>query len=453
MAFPAGLTLVTVSGRFDELPDGGASGTVRFLYDGPLTGAVDHSIVPIVDETVSLDENGEFQVELPASNDPGWVPQDFSYVVTAKIRQVTRVGTLTLDYQDTSVSLDELIQWGGAAESGETYATLAQLQAHAADETDVHGIADTADLLTVDGGTITGSLTVEGVSSLDGGVAVEDRFSLSATGGMDWAPPGGANDTNLYRAGVGVLRTDYQFQAGSGAVVDGTASLGSKNGAGYAAIAGYLDISNAPTTGTWATGDVVLTNLGPMRCTAGGTPGTWALLGPVPAIEHGFCGWNFDSAMVQAGTILGTGGLSYIFRVRAMQSTVSAINVHLTVGGSALTNAFASLHDDSGLILSPTAITANQNTNLQTGGERTMPLGASQAVTPGKFYRVRLWATGTTLPTLSRACNSSSAVVNAGGAALWFASADSGLTDAASAPDQIGSMTGIATAWWVGLKA
>jgi hypothetical protein len=102
MPFPAGLTLVSVHAAFDVPPNGGASGTVRFTSAVALLGASDNSIIPPLDITASLDDgSGEFTVSLPATNDPDWVPTDWTYAVHATIGAATIRGTLQLDYQST----------------------------------------------------------------------------------------------------------------------------------------------------------------------------------------------------------------------------------------------------------------------------------------------------------------------------------------------------------------
>ena len=56
----------------------------------------------------------------------------------------------------------------------------------------------------------------------------------------------------------------------------GVASLGGKNGLTAVRLAGLKDSAGAPTTGMWATGDVVLDSAGGWHlCSAGGSPGTW----------------------------------------------------------------------------------------------------------------------------------------------------------------------------------
>lgn len=173
----------------------------------------------------------------------------------------------------------------------------------------------------------------------------------------------------------------------------------------------------------------------------------------IKPVDHVLAGWTFDPANVQAGTILATAGLSYVVRVRATFPVITNILLHFTAGGSALTagQCFASLHTDAGVLLSSTA---DQAANWAGGGLKTMALAAPQSVTPGQFYRVRFWFNGTTGPTLSRAVNSSSAIVNVGLVApnFRYATADAGLTTAVAAPTTIGTQTGGATAWWVGLS-
>lgn len=234
----------------------------------------------------------------------------------------------------------------------------------------------------------------------------------------------------------------------------GVARLGAKNSAVNVRLCGYLDQSTAPTTGTWAVGDIVNTRVGQFRCTVAGTPGTWVWLTPSQAMEHGFAGWMADSANIQ-GSLIFSGGVPYVWRFRADAPTISAMNLHIVTPGTNLTNAFWTLHNDDGTALSGTAQSANQNTNLQTGGERTMPM-TTQAVTPGQFYRARFWATtsGGALPTASRLCSSSNAALNTGGT-LWYTSAAGGLTDLASAPSSIGALSSTVptVAWWAAWKA
>lgn len=56
----------------------------------------------------------------------------------------------------------------------------------------------------------------------------------------------------------------------------GTASFGGKNGLTAVRLCGLKSTPGSPSSGTWATGDVVLDSVGGVFiCTNGGTPGTW----------------------------------------------------------------------------------------------------------------------------------------------------------------------------------
>jgi hypothetical protein len=68
--------------------------------------------------------------------------------------------------------------------------------------------------------------------------------------------------------------------AGSGVAdldaTTGVAAVGAKNGLANIRLCGYKATGGAPSTGTWAAGDVVIDSAGVWHlCSAGGTPGTW----------------------------------------------------------------------------------------------------------------------------------------------------------------------------------
>ncbi len=443
MPFPAGLTLVTVAVRADLLPSGGAAGTVRISYGGPLTGATDNSIVPYVDVTASLDADGEAELELPATNDPGWVPADFAYTVVTTFGAVTHRGTLQLDYQTTSVQLADLIQWDGAAAAGTTYATLAQLTTHEADTTAVHGIANTTALIVEGDARLTNARTptAHASSHADGGtdeVSLDGSQITSGTVPFARLPIGTSSSTVAAGDAPGAAQT--AAIAAAAALVDDLSGVSSASTARTnLGLGGAAVLSVGTTAGTVAAGDdsrIVAANTGLVR-----------------AADHSLVGWTYDPALVQSGTVLATGGLAYVARVQVLTGVVTNIHFHFTAGGSSLTSGqcFAALYNDAGALLGAGAVTADQAANWGSGGFKTCALSVAQGVTQYAWYRVLWWFNGTTGPTLSRACNSSSAIVNAGlSSSFRYATADSSLTT--TAPGNIGTMTGGATAWWVGLS-
>lgn len=168
--------------------------------------------------------------------------------------------------------------------------------------------------------------------------------------------------------------------------------------------------------------------------------------------ENGLAGWTFDPAVVQAGTIVPTAGRLELARVRASGSLVTNILLAVTAAGVTLTAGrnLAGLFTDAGALL---GTSVDQSTAWQSTGLITCALTAPQAVTPGAYYRVGFFATGTTLPTFARASVAvSGAALNPGQSAptLRFSTADTGLTTAL--PGTIGAQTAAATAWWLALQ-
>jgi len=180
----------------------------------------------------------------------------------------------------------------------------------------------------------------------------------------------------------------------------------------------------------------------------------------VRASDHNYGGWTFDPAMVQGNGLVVTSGLTYVIRLRIMSALVTNLHFHITTPGATLTSGqcFATLHDDSGVLLAASAVTSDlsgSGTNgWLTGGLKTHPLVAAQVTTPGNWYKIRFWFNGTTGPTFSRALSSSSAILNAGLSApnFRYATADTGVTTLASAPGTIGTQTGDSIARWAAVS-
>lgn len=176
----------------------------------------------------------------------------------------------------------------------------------------------------------------------------------------------------------------------------------------------------------------------------------FAPVAPSPA-DQNYIGRSFDNAMVQAGTILPTGGLLNLVRVQLLGPLATTLHLHFTVGGGTLTanQNFAALFNSAGTLLSATA---EQSAAWQSGGIKSMNLAIAQPVTYGAFYYVGFYAVGSTMPTVSRAVNSASAILNGGLSApnFRYATADSGLTTAM--PATFGVQTGTATAYWAGVS-
>lgn len=124
MTFPAGLTLVTVHGRIDALPSGGASGQACFTRPYALVGGADNSIVPPRPEYATLSATGEFTIILPATNDPDWTPVNWAYSVEVLSSSGVIRGTAQLNYLTPTVELADVIQIDGTTSTGTTYIAL-----------------------------------------------------------------------------------------------------------------------------------------------------------------------------------------------------------------------------------------------------------------------------------------------------------------------------------------
>src|SRR6188768_1906391 len=213
-----------------------------------------------------------------------------------------------------------------------------------------------------------GALDIDVVGDVIESSWANQDFSGTQTGLRRMRAASGNTLVGLTEFGSSAYAAEQSINASTG-----VAYLGAKNTATNLGVSGYLDITTAPTTGTWAAGDVVLTRAGLMRCTASGTPGTWMACGPVDPlptpVDHGMVGWTFDPQDQQGGTVVPTAGLAHVVRIRALGPVVTNIHVHVTVAGSVLTanQCYMALYNDAGALLGAGAITASLH-NTGTNG-------------------------------------------------------------------------------------
>lgn len=146
------------------------------------------------------------------------------------------------------------------------------------------------------GGTISGNIRVQ-----DGGNTKAYRFVTSGSGVPLYYEAGGENlvfRTNSAADFSGTNREyirfskdvqevqlggEVQFRNSIGGTTihdidpgTGVAALGAKNGLTNLRFCGYKNTTGAPTTGTWAVGDLVMDSAKVWwRCSVAGTPGTW----------------------------------------------------------------------------------------------------------------------------------------------------------------------------------
>ena len=175
MAFPASLTLVTVTIQVDLPPAGGATGWLDFTAPYPLQGS---SVVAPFTERTYLSAAGAATVQLPATNDPQWTPQGWAYTVTGRIGTTAVKGTLQLDYQSASANFAALFQPAGAAEFGQTYIPLTQRSLAGG----VAALDADGDVTNAAGAKITGG--GGGGASPSGNVTAGTSYGASSTAGI-----------------------------------------------------------------------------------------------------------------------------------------------------------------------------------------------------------------------------------------------------------------------------
>ncbi len=279
------------------------------------------------------------------------------------------------------------------------------------------------------------------------------------------------------------------FQVNSAGLVT-TPALSPSGLTGATAASRYVGGTNsgAPASGTFAVGDYVIDQTGKIWiCTAAGTPGTWtagtgvtvdnttipqkdATVGTAgnsaqaaPANhahprtgwtsdDHGLVTWSMDVAAAGFNSLLSVAGTLYVVRLHVpVSANATNILLAITSAGVTLTSGqcFAGLYTSAGSLV---ATTADQASNWQSTGLKTMALtGGPFALTAGDYY-VGFYANGTTLPAFVRGNNQiGGSLLNVGiGSGFRFATANTGLTTAL--PGALSAQTSSNFAWWVAVS-
>lgn len=172
------------------------------------------------------------------------------------------------------------------------------------------------------------------------------------------------------------------------------------------------------------------------------------------ATDQGLLAWSFDPA-TGLGANQTSAGAVYMTKIILREPvTVTNILATVTTAGAGLTanQNFAALYDNLGNRL---GVTANQATNWQVSGLKTMPLTIPVININGGVFYVGLLSNGTTQPNFARGSflGAGPETVNAGlvGSTLRYSLSGAGLT---SMPLTIamGARTADARAWWVALS-
>lgn len=183
----------------------------------------------------------------------------------------------------------------------------------------------------------------------------------------------------------------------------------------------------------------------------GASGGTTSLGIWLPA-DHGLAAWSFDAASTVAGTGP-TAGVLQLARVHlASPKTITNVILNVVGAGVGLTSGqcFAGLWTAAGAKVD---VTADQSGSWNSGGNKIMALASGTYSAAAGDYYVGWWANAaTSTPTFAR--QGTSALVNIGLSApnFRFATADTGLTNAASAPSTLGTQTAASVGWFAALS-
>jgi hypothetical protein len=106
MPLPASLTVINLRGTFLK-PNGSPEvGTVLIYSDEHLSSSSDNTIVAPTNKELTLDVDGYFSIDLPATNDPQWGPLNYTYTVKEKLSTGTRTYKIAVPYDSAGGVLD-----------------------------------------------------------------------------------------------------------------------------------------------------------------------------------------------------------------------------------------------------------------------------------------------------------------------------------------------------------
>lgn len=107
MAFPGNISIVTVTGQFADYAGTPIAGQIKFSLSTALRNQIaDQIVIPSV-VSLTLDSNGAFTVQLPASDDADFTPTGFTYTVEEAFPNGTTY-TISLPASPSTTTLGQL---------------------------------------------------------------------------------------------------------------------------------------------------------------------------------------------------------------------------------------------------------------------------------------------------------------------------------------------------------
>lgn len=100
------VTLITVSGTFTEADGTPEVGKIFLISDIIIQSSSENAMVGPLNYEAELDEDGHFEVEVAATNDPDWAPLNFTYLVKEKLTNGTRTYRIAVPYDSAGAALN-----------------------------------------------------------------------------------------------------------------------------------------------------------------------------------------------------------------------------------------------------------------------------------------------------------------------------------------------------------
>lgn len=108
MPLPASLNTVTVTGTYYKADGTFETGTVSFTREVYLKSQTDNAFILPGTVTAILNVNGSISVSLPVTDDPDWLPVDWTYVVKETLSTGSRQYFITLPQAGGNVDLADI---------------------------------------------------------------------------------------------------------------------------------------------------------------------------------------------------------------------------------------------------------------------------------------------------------------------------------------------------------
>lgn len=144
MSFPPSVTLVTVHGEILEIDGSPARGTVTFILPNNVRVVGDPALIIPSRYVATLDENGEFTIQLPATDDADLEPVPFAYQVIPRFSTQCDTFYAELPTSDLTVEYADIVPLAAPPTPPSNYVTVATFNAsQAVQDADILALQNT----------------------------------------------------------------------------------------------------------------------------------------------------------------------------------------------------------------------------------------------------------------------------------------------------------------------